>query len=41
MSLEALMAALCCGDDRSVTDERVMDSRVRDQVRLELIQIDV
>lgn len=41
MSLEALMAALRSGDDGCVADERVVDSWVRDQVRLELIQIDV
>jgi len=29
LSLEALVAALCCGDDRCVADERVVNSWVR------------
>jgi len=41
VGLEALVAALGCGDDRRIADERVVDSGVRDQVRLELVQIDV
>lgn len=41
MSLEALVTALCCGDDGGVADERVMNSRVRNQVGLELIQINI
>jgi hypothetical protein len=41
MSLEALVAALCCGDDGRVADERVMDSWVWNQVRLELVQINI
>jgi hypothetical protein len=41
MSLEALVAALCCGDDGCVADERIVDSWIRNQVRLELVQIDV
>jgi hypothetical protein len=33
--------ALVGRDDRSVADERVVNSRVRDQVGLELVEIDV
>lgn len=39
--LEALVGALVAGDNRSVGDQRVMDTRVRDQVGLELVQVDV
>jgi hypothetical protein len=39
--LEALVAALGGADNRRVTDQGVVDSGVRDQVRLELVQIDV
>lgn len=35
------MTALGARDDRGVADERVVDSRIRHQVRLELIQIDI
>ena len=35
------MLALVGRNDRSVADERVVDSRVRNQVGLELVQIDV
>ena len=41
VGLEALVTALGCGDDRRIADERVVDSGVRNQVRLELVQIDV
>lgn len=40
-SLEALVGALVGRDDRSIADQRVVDTRVRDQVGLELVQIDV
>src|SRR5258705_1725130 len=36
--LEALVAALGGADNRRVTDQGVVDSGVRDQVRLELVQ---
>lgn len=39
--LEALVRALAGGDDWSVADEGVVDTRVWDQVGLELVQIDV
>lgn len=39
--LEALMAALLVANHRCVADQRVMDTRVRDQVGLKLVQIDV
>ena len=39
LGLEALVAALRRRDDRGVADERVVDSRIRNQVGLELIQI--
>jgi len=39
--LEALMGALVPGDDRSVGDQWVVDTRVGDQVGLELVQVDV
>jgi len=39
MSLETLMTALRSTNDRRIRDQRVMDSRIRNQVCLELIQI--
>ena len=39
--LEALMGALLGRDDRRVTDQRVVDTRVWDQVGLELVQVHV
>lgn len=39
--LETLVRAAVARDDRGVRDERVVDPRERDQVRLELVQIDV
>ena len=41
MSLEALVGALSSRNDRCIADQRVMDSRVRNQIGLELIQIDI
>lgn len=39
--LEALVGALAGRNDRSIADQRVVDTRIRDQVGLELVQIDV
>jgi hypothetical protein len=39
--LEALVRALLRRDDRGVADERVVNTRVWDQVGLELVQVDV
>jgi hypothetical protein len=41
VDLEALVLALGRGNDRSVADEGVVNSRVRNQVGLELVEIDV
>lgn len=41
MDLEALVLTLGRGDDRGVADERVVNSRVGNQVGLELVEIDV
>lgn len=41
MDLEALVLALGSGNDGSVANERVVDSRVRNQVGLEFVEIDV
>lgn len=41
MDLEALMRTLGGRYDGCVADQRVVDTRVRDQVGLELVQIDV
>lgn len=41
VDLEALVRALAGGDDGSVADQGVVDTGVRDQVGLELVQIDV
>lgn len=41
VDLEALVGALGCRDDRRVADQRVVDAWVRDQVSLELVEIDV
>lgn len=41
MSLETLVTALRRTDDRSVTDQWVMNSRVWNQVGLEFVQINV
>jgi hypothetical protein len=39
--LETLVRALLGRDDRGVTDERVVDTGIGDQVGLELVQVDV
>lgn len=39
--LEALVGALAGRNDRSIADQRIVDTRIRDQVGLELVQIDV
>ena len=41
LGLEAFMAALCRADDGCVTNQWVMNPGVRNQVGLELVQIDV
>lgn len=41
MDLEALVRALGSGDDRGVADQGVVDTRIGDQVGLELVEIDV
>lgn len=41
MSLETLVAALSGADDRSVRNQGVVDSGVRNQVGLELVQINI
>lgn len=41
MDLEALVLTPGSRDDRGVADERVVDTRVRDQVGLELVQVNV
>lgn len=41
MDLEALMRALGSRNDRGVADQGVVDTRVGDQVGLELVEIDV
>lgn len=41
VDLEALMLALGGRDDGSIADQRVVDTRVRNQVGLELVQIHV
>lgn len=41
VDLEAFMCALGRGDDGSIADQRIMDTRVRDQVGLEFVEIDV
>lgn len=41
MDLEALVLALGSGNHRRVADKRVVNSGVRDQVGLELVEIDV
>lgn len=41
MDLEALVLALGGRDDWGVADQRVVDTRVRDEVGLELVQVDV
>jgi hypothetical protein len=41
MNLEALVGALGRGDDRRVADQGVVNTRVGDQVGLELVQVDV
>lgn len=40
-NLEALVGALGSRDDGGIADERVVDTGVRDQVGLELVEIDV
>lgn len=41
MDLEALVRALLAGDDGCVADQRVVNTRVRHQVGLELVQVDI
>lgn len=41
MHLETLVGALGSRNDRSVADQRVVNTRVRNQVGLELVQIDI
>lgn len=41
MDLEALVSTLGSRNDRRVADKRVVDTRVGDQVSLELVEIDV
>jgi len=41
MNLEALVGALGSRDDRGVTDQGIVDTRIGDQVGLELVEIDV
>jgi len=41
MDFEGLVGALVCGDDGCEADERVVDTRVGYQVRLELVEIDI
>jgi len=41
LGLETFMRTSSCRDNRSVADERVVNSRVWNQVSLELIQIDI
>ena len=41
MDLEALVRALLARDDRRVADQRIVNARVRHQVGLELVQVDV
>jgi hypothetical protein len=39
MDFKAFMGALRRGNDRGIADERIMDTGVRDQVRLELVEV--
>lgn len=41
VDLEALVSTLCGGDDGGIADQRVVNARVGNQVRLELVQVDV
>ena len=41
MSLEALVTALLGTNNRRITDQRIMNSRIRNQIGLEFIQIDI
>lgn len=41
LGFETLMRALSSRNDRSITDQRVMDSRIRNQISLELVQVDI
>ena len=41
VDLEALVSALGSGDDGGIADQGVVDTRVRDQVGLELVQVHV
>ena len=41
MDLEALVRTLGGRDNRGVADERVVDTRVRNQVSLELVEINI
>lgn len=41
MHLEALVGTLGSRNDRGVADQRVMDTRIGDQISLELVEIDV
>lgn len=41
VDLEALVGALLAGDDWRIADQRIVDTRVRHQVGLELVQVDI
>ena len=41
MDLEALVSTLGGRNDRCIADERVVDARIRDEVRLELVEVDI
>ena|ERR1700712_5219407 len=41
VDLEALMRAFVVGDNWGIADQRVMNTRIWDQVGLELIQVDI
>jgi len=41
MDLKALVGALCCGYDRCVADQGIMNTRIGDQVCLKLVEVDV
>jgi hypothetical protein len=41
MNFEAFVATLGCRNDWSVANQRVMDTRIRDQVGLELVQVHI
>ena len=39
MDFKAFMGALRRGNDRGIADERIVNTGVRDQVRLELVEV--